>query len=75
MSRTRPASAAIARPKLPRTVEDWRDKRRYVDAQLQEIGGVVVRVGDETIGEVWSLWDGKAVLDEIDRQFSKNVEQ
>jgi 4-hydroxyphenylacetate 3-monooxygenase len=60
---------------LPRTVEDWRDKRRYVDAQLQEIGGVVVRVGDETIGEVWSLWDGKAVLDEIDRQFSKNVEQ
>jgi 4-hydroxyphenylacetate 3-monooxygenase len=34
-----------------------------------------VRVGDETISEVWSLWDGKAVLDEIDRQFSKNVEQ
>lgn len=60
--------------KLPRTAEDWHDKRRYVDAQLQDIGGVVVRVGDETIGEVWSLWDGKAVLDEIDPQFSKNVE-
>ena len=25
-----------------------------------------VRVGDETIGELWSLWDCKAVLDEID---------
>ena len=36
---------------------------------------MVVRVGDETIGELWSLWDGKAVLDEIDPQFSANVER
>jgi len=61
--------------KLPRTQQDWHDKRAYVDAQLSEIGGVVVRVGDETIGELWSLWDGKAVLDEIDAQFSQNVER
>jgi 4-hydroxyphenylacetate 3-monooxygenase len=61
--------------KLPRSAVDWQDKRRYVDAQMKEIGGVVVRVGDETIGEVWSLWDGKAVLDEIDPQFSQNVER
>ena len=61
--------------KLPRTQQDWHDKRAYVDAQLNEIGGVVVRVGDETIGELWSLWDGKAVLDEIDPQFSQNVER
>jgi 4-hydroxyphenylacetate 3-monooxygenase len=60
--------------KLPMTHADWHDKRRYVDAQLKDIGGVVIRVGDETIGEVWSLWDGKAMLDEIDPQFSKNVE-
>ena len=38
----------------PRTQQDWHDKRAYVDAQLEEIGGVVVRVGDETIGELWS---------------------
>ncbi|MGE5201246.1 MAG: 4-hydroxyphenylacetate 3-hydroxylase N-terminal domain-containing protein, partial [Acidobacteriota bacterium] len=44
--------------KLPKTQADWQDKRRYVDAQLQEIGGVVVRIGDETIGELWSLYDG-----------------
>jgi len=60
--------------KLPYTQADWHDKRRYVEAQMKDIGGVVIRVGDETIGEVWSLWDGKAVLDEIDPQFSKNVE-
>src|SRR6478735_839947 len=61
--------------KLPKTQQDWHDKRAYVDAQLNEIGGVVVRVGDETIGELWSLWDGKAVLDEIDPKFSQNVER
>ena len=32
-------------------------------------------MGDETIGELWSLWDGKTVLDEIDPQFSQNVER
>lgn len=60
--------------KLPRSRDDWQDKRCYVDAQMKEIGGVVVRTGDETIGELWSLYDGKAVLDEIDPQFSRNVE-
>ncbi len=61
--------------KLPKTQEDWHDKWRYVDAQMKDLGGVVIRVGDETIGEMWSLWDGKAVLDEIDPQFSQNVER
>ena len=61
--------------KLPKTQADWHDKRRYVDAQLKEVGGVVVRVGDETIGELWSLHDGKAILDDIDPQFSRNVER
>jgi 4-hydroxyphenylacetate 3-monooxygenase len=60
--------------KLPKTVGDWQDKRRYVDAQMREAGGVVVRIGDETIGELWSLYDGKSVLDEIDSKFSTNVE-
>ena len=60
--------------KPPESREDWHDKSRAVDTVMKDIGGVVVRVGDETIGEVWSLWDGKAVLDEIDPQFSDNVE-
>jgi 4-hydroxyphenylacetate 3-monooxygenase len=57
----------------PTTKQHWQDKRRAVDAVMRDIGGMVVRMGDETIGEVWSLWDGKDVLDEIDSQFSENV--
>ena len=59
--------------KSPKTQDDWYDKRLAIDAVLKDIGGVVTRVGDETIGEMWSLWDGKSVLDEIDSEFSENV--
>ena len=41
---------------------------------MEEIGGVVTRVGDETVGEMWSLYDGQDVLAEIDPQFAKNIE-
>jgi 4-hydroxyphenylacetate 3-monooxygenase len=60
-------------PKLPRTREDWQAKRRAVDAVMDDIGGVVTRVGDETIGEMWSLYDGQDVLNEIDPTFSENI--
>ncbi|MDT0322946.1 4-hydroxyphenylacetate 3-hydroxylase family protein [Streptomyces millisiae] len=59
--------------KLPRSREDWQDKRRAVDAVLDEVRGVVTRVGDETVGEMWSLYDGRDVLDEVDPRFSDNV--
>ncbi|MBW3634630.1 MAG: 4-hydroxyphenylacetate 3-hydroxylase, partial [Chloroflexi bacterium] len=58
---------------LPRTREDWTAKRRAVDAVMDDIGGVVTRVGDETIGEMWSLYDGQDVLNEIDPTFSENI--
>ncbi len=61
--------------KLPYTPEDWAAKRSAVDAVMWDIGGVVTRMGDETIGEMWSLWDGKDVLSEIDPRFSENVER
>lgn len=60
--------------KLPLNQEDWHAKRRAVDAVLNDIGGVVVRVGDETIGEMWSLYDGRDVLNEVDPKFAKNIE-
>ncbi len=60
--------------KLPFTQEDWHAKRKSIDAVMWDIGGVVTRVGDETIGEMWSLWDGKDILDEIDPRFAKNIE-
>ena len=59
--------------KLPRTQDDWWDKRRATDTILDAIGGVVTRVGDETVGEMWSLFDGQSVLDEVDSQFSVNI--
>ena len=59
---------------LPHTQNDWWAKRRATDHLLNEIGGVVTRVGDETVGEMWSLFDGQDVLNEVDPQFSKNIE-
>src|ERR1700749_2599154 len=60
--------------KLPHTREDWEQKRRAVDAVMDDLGGVVIRVGDETVGEMWSLYDGRDVLNEVDPQFSANIE-
>jgi 4-hydroxyphenylacetate 3-monooxygenase len=59
--------------KLPFTQEDWQAKRTATDAVLDDIGGVVTRVGDETIGEMWSLFDGQDVLNEVNPQFSENI--
>src|SRR5258707_670579 len=59
--------------KLPLSQQDWWDKRRATDTVLEDIGGVVTRVGDETVGEMWSLFDGQEVLNEVDPQFSKNI--
>jgi 4-hydroxyphenylacetate 3-monooxygenase len=61
--------------KPPTTQEDWIDKRKAVDAVMWEIGGVVTRVGDETIGEMWSLYDGQEVLNSVDPRFSDNIKQ
>jgi 4-hydroxyphenylacetate 3-monooxygenase len=61
--------------KLPYTADDWHAKRRAVDRLTWEIGGIVTRMGDETIGEMWSLWDGKDILNEIDARFAANIER
>ena len=44
--------------KLPYTPTDCQDNRISTDAVFNDIGGVVTRVGDETVGEMWSLYDG-----------------
>ena len=48
--------------RFPHEPKDWQDKREAVDLVMHEVGGVVTRVGDETIGEMWSLRDGKDCL-------------
>jgi len=59
--------------KLPHTAQDWRDKRAAVDLVLDDVRGIVTRVGDETVGEMWSLFDGQDVLNQVDPQFSENI--
>jgi 4-hydroxyphenylacetate 3-monooxygenase len=61
--------------KLPHTQDDWHAKRRAVDTVMHDVGGVVTRMGDETVGEMWSLWDGKDILNEIDPRFASNIER
>lgn len=60
--------------RLPMQQQDWHDKRAAVDTVLRDLGGVVVRVGDETVGEIWSLHDGRDVLAEVSPAFATNVE-
>lgn len=59
--------------KLPMNQQDWWDKRRATDRVLEEVGGIVTRVGDETVGEMWSLYDGQDILNEVDPRFSANI--
>ena len=40
--------------KLPKTQHDWWQKRRATDEVFQDVKGVITRVGDETVGEMWS---------------------
>ncbi|ABG04811.1 4-hydroxyphenylacetate 3-hydroxylase [Rubrobacter xylanophilus DSM 9941] len=59
--------------KLPKEKEDLAAIRRYVETVLDDIGGVVYRVGDETIGELWSLYDAQDKLNEIDPAYAENI--
>ncbi len=61
--------------KLPTSKQDWHDKWRALDAVLNDLGGVVTRVGDETVGEMWSLQDGRDLLAEIDPRFAGNIDR
>jgi 4-hydroxyphenylacetate 3-monooxygenase len=61
--------------RLPRTQLDWLDKRAAVDLVQRDARAVVTRVGDETVGEMWSLFDGQDVLNQVDPQFSANIKR
>jgi 4-hydroxyphenylacetate 3-monooxygenase len=59
--------------KLPYSQQDWQAKRAATERVLNEIKGIVTRVGDETVGEMWSLYDGQDILNEVDPRFSRNI--
>lgn len=58
---------------LPFSQADWWAKRRATDMVMDRIGGVVTRVGDETVGEMWSLLDATEALAAIDPNFAPNI--
>ncbi|MCI4128693.1 4-hydroxyphenylacetate 3-hydroxylase family protein [Bacillus haynesii] len=59
--------------KMPEVKEDLTAIRKHVETVLDELGGVVYRVGDETVGEMWSLYDAQDKLNEIDPAYAKNI--
>jgi len=61
--------------KLPYSQDDWHAKRRATDHVLDDIKGIVTRVGDETVGEMWSLYDGQDILNEVDPRFTENIKR
>ena len=61
--------------KPPKTQNDWWQKRKITNTVFAEIGGVVTRVGDEAVGEMWSLFDGQDILNQVDPQFSENIKR
>lgn len=66
------ATVAVANA-LPYSQADWWAKRRATDAVMDRIGGVVTRVGDETVGEMWSLLDAAEALAGLDSRFVGNI--
>ncbi len=58
---------------LPYAQADWWAKRRATDAVLDAAGGIAIRTGDETVGEMWSLLDCAETLNAIDPQFAPNI--
>jgi 4-hydroxyphenylacetate 3-monooxygenase len=60
---------------LPCSQRDWWAKRRATDLILDAAGGIAFRIGDDTMGEVWSLHDAEDELNSIDPQFAPNIKR
>jgi 4-hydroxyphenylacetate 3-monooxygenase len=61
--------------KPPVSQDDWHKKRAATDAVFDEVGGIVNRIGEETIAELWSLHDGRDLLNEVDPRFAANIDR
>ena len=58
---------------LPYDQADWWAKRRASDRVMEAVGGIALRSGDETLGEMWSLLDAAPALSAIDPRFDANI--
>ena len=48
-------------------------KRRAAEVVLDALGGLPLRLGDETSGEFWALLDAAPALDALDPRFGAGV--
>src|SRR5262249_43947561 len=61
--------------KLPVCQQDWEHKRTALETVFHDIGGIVNRVGDETVAAMWSMYDGRDRLRGTDRRFADNIDR
>ena len=61
--------------KLPQSQQDWHDKRKALETIFHHLGGVVSRVGDETVCAMWSMYDGLDALRHVNPLFAENIER
>ncbi|MBL4950858.1 4-hydroxyphenylacetate 3-hydroxylase family protein [Neobacillus sp. OS1-32] len=74
LTTTLPDGEVVSRAyKAPESKEDLAAIRKHVETVLDDLGGIVYRVGDETIGEMWSLYDAQDRLNQIDPTYAENI--
>src|SRR5579871_908598 len=59
--------------KLPESVNDLVQWRVYLETILAEIGGPIERIGDDAVGELWSMYDAAAQLTRVDQRYGDNL--
>jgi len=65
-------SALLVRP---RSKEDWYAKWAAHDEISHQVGGLFSRLGDDNLGEMWSLTDERDRLAALEKAFPENVER
>lgn len=59
----------------PRQKEDWYAKWEAHDEISRRVGGLFSRLGDDNLGEMWSVTDERERLEGLDNAFVDNVER
>lgn len=59
----------------PRRKEDWYDKWEAHDRLSAAVGGLFSRLGDDNLGEMWSLVDETGRLAELENTFPENAKR
>lgn len=74
LTRTAKGKTSTIAASLPYSQVDWWAKRRTTDRILSQVGGIATRIGDETMGEFWSLHDCRDALVDMAPQFARNID-